>query len=440
MFAENIEDVRTSVRRHCGDRISDSLTPKTLVNVKYKEQLKDIVDELQAVRACQLLLTCHVHVYVCVCMHTHDMTYIPLFCEQIDADIHSSHPIDGAIRVVIANVCMQGATGARPQKAPSFASDMVTLGDVWLQPTIANGLIQPLRGAKSSAWWKKLPYEFRELVLRDTNGLYDPDGEVYGCPYNWGATVIAVRTDKANSALGGPVNDWKDLYNMALRGKVGMVASTREVVGSVLKGSGVSYNASASRIRATAFGDNERGRTIRDTLDALGGQVRLYTSKPSEGLKALSAGDLWAFVGWSSDLIQYARRSPNITLVAPVSGTSLWADVMTMPTGCPNPRIARPFFDEWCKMMVDPIFCVPSKGIAGGACVSMLTRSTSYVFTTTRTGTGRVANRHHERDPTSPALGTVLENKIVDERTLRKSEFLYPLDAETIGLYRTLLL
>ena len=71
MFAENIEDVRTSVRRHCGDRISDSLTPKTLVNVKYKEQLKDIVDELQAVRACQLLLTCHVHVYVCMCVYAH---------------------------------------------------------------------------------------------------------------------------------------------------------------------------------------------------------------------------------------------------------------------------------------------------------------------------------------------------------------------------------
>ena len=61
MFAENIEDVRVNVRRRCGDRISDSLTPKTLVNVKYKEQLKDIVDDLQAVRACRFTLLTLTH-------------------------------------------------------------------------------------------------------------------------------------------------------------------------------------------------------------------------------------------------------------------------------------------------------------------------------------------------------------------------------------------
>lgn len=344
-------------------------------------------------------------------------------------------------------VRVQGAAGRPPKNARSFIADMVTLGDVWLQPAIANGLIQPLRGATSSSWWTRLPHEFRELVLRNDKGMYDPGGDVYGCPYNWGATVIAVRKDKAETALGRPLSDWKDLYSHALKGKVGMAASTREVVGSVLKGSGVSYNASAGTIRTTVSGA-ERGRTIQDVLGGLGGHVRLFTSKPSEGLKALSAGDLWAFVGWSNDLVQYARRSSEIVLVAPVSGTSLWADVMTMPTGCPDQRVARPLFDEWCQMMVDPVYCVPSKGIAGGACVSMLPQSLFDSPTTRNIVLASILADAYGSDGTDPPVprtaavpaGRVLENKIIDEQTLCRSEFLLPLDDETVDLYKKLLL
>lgn len=313
---------------------------------------------------------------------------------------------------------------------------MVTLGDVWLQPAISSGLIRPIPYAKSSRWWKELPEQLRELMVRDDNGFVSSHGEVYGCPYNWGATVIAVRRDLAERALGSPLSDWRDLFNPSMKGRVGMVASTREIVGGVLKSSGVGYNAGADEIRKKVFVDERTADEIQSIFSSLGDQVRLYTTNTSEGIKALSAGDLWAFVGWSSELVQFARRSSNIELIAPVSGTSLWADVMTMPSGCPDAAHVRPFFDYWCTMMIDPRFCVPSKGIAGGgACVPMLPRGDRPHLIADddmqNAATGDV-------DELSAHPGALVKKKIVADATLRRSEFLHPLDAASAGIYRSL--
>lgn len=54
-------------------------------------------------------------------------------------------------------------------------------------------------------------------------------------------------------------------------------------------------------------------------------QVRLFDSV--QYLKALGAGDVWVAVGWSSDIIPVAKRMSHMAVVAPESGTSLWADL-----------------------------------------------------------------------------------------------------------------
>jgi hypothetical protein len=41
----------------------------------------------------------------------------------------------------------------------------------------------------------------------------------------------------------------------------------------------------------------------------------------------MGAGDVWVAVGWSSDIIPYSKRASNISVYAPESGTSLWADL-----------------------------------------------------------------------------------------------------------------
>ena len=52
-----------------------------------------------------------------------------------------------------------------------------------------------------------------------------------------------------------------------------------------------------------------------------------------EHVRALMAGDVWAVVGWSGDLLPLAERSGNVALTAPASGVPLWADLWTVPAG-----------------------------------------------------------------------------------------------------------
>lgn len=53
-------------------------------------------------------------------------------------------------------------------------------------------------------------------------------------------------------------------------------------------------------------------------------------------LKAMGAGDVWVAVGWSSDIIPYSKRASNISVFAPASGTSLWADLWVRPLKSQN--------------------------------------------------------------------------------------------------------
>lgn len=56
----------------------------------------------------------------------------------------------------------------------------------------------------------------------------------------------------------------------------------------------------------------------------------------------MGAGDVWVAVGWSSDIIPYSKRASNISVFAPESGTSLWADLWV------RPAIPTPIFSNAC--------------------------------------------------------------------------------------------
>jgi hypothetical protein len=62
-----------------------------------------------------------------------------------------------------------------------------------------------------------------------------------------------------------------------------------------------------------------------------GAQVRVFSSR--DHTRALAAGDVWAAVGWSGDLLPLAERSSNVALTAPASGVPLWADLWAVPAG-----------------------------------------------------------------------------------------------------------
>ncbi|EIE23974.1 periplasmic binding protein-like II, partial [Coccomyxa subellipsoidea C-169] len=245
-------------------------------------------------------------------------------------------------------------------------ADAVTLGDVWLGPAIRAGLIQPIPEAESNRWWGNLPPRWRELVKRGADGSVDPKGLVWACPHRWGCTLIAYRKSaRARSAAGAhPIRDWGDLLQPCLRQRVAWVDSPREFVGAALKTLGGGFNTGAAELASLGLSDQD----LAQQVDRLRQQVRVFSSK--EHIKALGAKDVWAVVGWSGDLVPAAERSGDVVLVAPASGTSLWADMWAVPSHAQHGSRMRgpsPLLPAWLDYWLQPSRAAWNRGLKSGA-------------------------------------------------------------------------
>ena len=97
-----------------------------------------------------------------------------------------------------------------------------------------------------------------------------------------------------------------------------------------------------ARARAPPAGDPERvsEAELSAALGALRGAALCFDS--GRYLSALRAGDAWVAVGWSSDVVPTASRSPTtIGHVAPETGSPLWADVFVAPAATESHGGAR---------------------------------------------------------------------------------------------------
>ena len=219
------------------------------------------------------------------------------------------------------------ATWQQPEEKPSVIDslpvvgkgtnqpiNMITLGDSWLQKAIAQNLIQPIDTAKLERWNSLSPV-WQNLVKRDRQGYESSQGKVYGAPYRWGNTLIAYRKDK----IDWTPTDWSDLWREELQGRISLPDSDREVIGLTLKKLGYSYNTT----------DLALVPNLESELEQLNRQVKFYSS--DKYLQPLVLGDTWLAVGWSRDILAIAKRYPNVGIVVPASGTSLWADLWVQP-------------------------------------------------------------------------------------------------------------
>eukprot|EP00899_Mesostigma_viride_P003065 jgi/Mesvir1/1275/Mv16251-RA.1 len=300
-------------------------------------------------------------------------------------------------------------------------SDAVTLGDAWLGAAISHRLIQPVPGALESRWWRQLSPRWHSLLRRDEAGLPDPNGDVYGVPYRFGCTVIAYRKDKVDK-MGGPLTDWSDLWRPSLAQKVAMVDHPREVLGCTIKSLGGSYNA------RDLDKDVQGGmKAIAERFGQLSSQVRYFNN--THYMKALTAGEVWVAVGWSTDVMAVAGQNPSLEVAAPRSGTSLWADVWAVPR-IPQPQgrgmvkgqrmnpAPSPLLQQWFDFSLQPA------------------RHESFL----RLGASpAVASLERVNDDDVGGSVAVSKNGLPSAAILGRSEFLLPMSSRAMGQYRQLI-
>jgi len=280
-----------------------------------------------------------------------------------------------------------------------LSPDLVTLGDYYLGEFINNKLIEPLSIEKTPNW-HKLPSKFQQLVRRNSQGFTDPNGSLWAAPYRWGMTVIAYDQNKLKSAGISPPIDWSDLWQPQYRGHLTLINQPREIIGLTLKKLGYSYNTK----------DLNQVKDLQNTLDQLQQNVKFYSS--NDYLQSLIFGDSSIVVGWSNELISLQSNYPNIKVVIPKSGTSLWTDLWVKPAKSKN---HSSLINQWID------FCWQEKSAKE---ISLFTSASSPMLYSL------------EKKSLPP---DILNNSLiyVDQALFNKCEFLEPLPQETLKTYES---
>ena len=276
----------------------------------------------------------------------------------------------------------------------STPAQLVSGGDVWLSKAIQGKLVQPFEESQLSQW-SDLPERWQFLGQRNDQGFPDQGGKIWAIPYRWGPTMIIYRKE-AFASLGWEPTDWADLWRPELRQRIALVDNPREVIGLTLKKLGYSYNLT----------NPDAIPTLAPALAELSEQVKFYSDKYY--LQALLNKDVWLAVGWSNEIIPLLRSQSDLTAVIPTSGTSLWADLWTIPMGAKVEEITY----NWLNFSSQPASLEQVATFSNGLAVP-----------------------YQNREITSLSDNSLLK---FSSDLLNRSEFLAPLTPEAENQYKNL--
>jgi putative spermidine/putrescine transport system substrate-binding protein len=212
------------------------------------------------------------------------------------------------------------------QAPPNYqATNLISLGDAWLQGAIEQKLLQPLDIGKLPSW-QKLATQWQKLG--------SSDGQIWGAPYRWGSTVLIYRKDRLQQNNIPLPTDWSDLWQPGLKGKVVLLNQQQEVIGLTLKHLGHSYST-----------DPQQVPELLPALRQLHQQTLFYSS--DRYISPLLTGDAWVAVGWSADVVGLLTRQPDLGIAVPASGASLWADLWVQPNTAKSLPSSSPSIGQW---------------------------------------------------------------------------------------------
>jgi spermidine/putrescine transport system substrate-binding protein len=211
------------------------------------------------------------------------------------------------------------------QAQQSTGYDTVVISNGWeLTQMIENHWLIPLDHSR-------LPNFARHASPAVKDPVFDP-GNRFTVAWQSGITGIAYDSDSVDREI----TSWKDLWDPAFAGKVGMMADNTELgsVGMLVLGIEPSTSTPADWRRAA-----DRLREQREA-----GIVRQYYDQSY--IKALEQGDTWISLAWSGDVFQaQVSGSPNLKFVVPDEGAMFWQDNCMIPLHAAHPVDAIEWMD-----------------------------------------------------------------------------------------------
>jgi spermidine/putrescine transport system substrate-binding protein len=190
-------------------------------------------------------------------------------------------------------------------------------------------------------WAEKLPKDqipnFANLEDGFVNPPWDPTGE-YSMPWQGGVAGIAYNID----VTGREITSVADLFAPEFKGKIGMLKEMRDTIGLICMSLGIDPSTITSfEDAAPAFEKLAQAKAD--------GQIRAFTG--NDYTDDLVSGNFAACVGWSGDVLQLGKDSPNVRFVIPEEGGTSWCDTMILPKGVANASAAA----KWMNFCYDPV-------------------------------------------------------------------------------------
>jgi spermidine/putrescine transport system substrate-binding protein len=210
---------------------------------------------------------------------------------------------------ITSNEQFVGQLGLHLAMGENAGVDLMILTDWMVAELIDLGWAEPLSAAMLPNARRLLP-EFRQTPLPDVLGHSLP----------WQASFTGIAWN-ATATHGRPVTSMTDLLTSPdLRGRVGLVAEWRDVIGLVLLEMG--------HDPADVTGDQFDAALKQVDRAIRAGQIRTVTDYYTTDL---IAGDIAACVAWPGDITYYQQQMPQLKFVLPRAGGMLYTDNMVIP-------------------------------------------------------------------------------------------------------------
>jgi putrescine transport system substrate-binding protein len=161
----------------------------------------------------------------------------------------------------------------------------------------------------------------------------------YAIPYLWGSVGLAINTEKAEQAFGGPLPDsWSLLFNpeqstrLASCG-ISVLDARDEVLSALLSYQGRSLARTPPSVLKRS---GELLKQLRPNLQ--------YVDS-TRYIDDLANGKLCVAFAWLGDTLAASKAGQPVKFVVPKEGSSLFIDSLVIPTRARRPDLAHRFID-----------------------------------------------------------------------------------------------
>ncbi|MDR0401380.1 MAG: spermidine/putrescine ABC transporter substrate-binding protein [Treponema sp.] len=240
--------------------------------------------------------------------------------EMIPQEILEEFAQETGVEVVLKTFEFNEEMLVALEMAEGGGCDLVIADDYIVEFVISEGLAQKLN--------KRMLPNLRHVNPFYQHQFYDPDNE-YTVPYGAGVQTIVYNPDKVNFDIQG----FTDLFNPALKDRLGIPANYRVVNGMALKVMGMGYNEMNPGV-INAAGE----RLLR-----LAPNVAVFQDDDLD--EYMLAGDIDAALMYTDQVFKSLIKNPGLRMVYPREGIGFGIMPAFIPVNASNPEAAHWFLN-----------------------------------------------------------------------------------------------